>query len=382
MGLFGKSKKKLDEEAQALNAKLMGAEKASPGEDSNDGDDIQEDFWTTAVKSLLLFIKEFILDISEIEPDRFREKVDAVLKKIESGGRLKPPERRFEKHKVEIADFIDKQKAYLNAREKEFRDIIDLLTKAMVNVNTENEDFNLKVYAQSEKLEKIIRLDDIRKIKSALKMEVENIREVIREKEANDKGRVEVLSRQVETLSVELAKAREESMRDGLTDAYNRKAFDRQMKNLVQRNSVMQAPFALMMIDIDNFKAINDTHGHPLGDRVLVSLVAKCREYVRAEDFPARYGGEEFAIILPGASIKNALKKAKHICKAIAETSYRVDVEGKEIELAVTVSIGVSAYRAGDSEIQVIERADKALYAAKHAGKNRVVSEKEIETTP
>ena len=248
-------------------------------------------------------------------------------------------------------------------------------------MNAENVDFNLTVYQQSETLEKLIGLDDIRKIKSALKVEVENIRKVIKQKEDSDKGRVEVLSQQVESLSEELARAREASMRDGLTDAYNRKAFDRQMKNLVQRNSVMPAPFALMMIDIDDFKAINDTHGHPLGDRVLVSLVHKCRESIRSEDFPARYGGEEFAIILPGASLKNALKKARHICKTIAATNYRVDVEGQKITLAVTVSIGVSVYHPQDTETTVIERADKALYAAKHAGKNRVVSEKMIEAS-
>jgi diguanylate cyclase len=379
MGLFGKRKKKLDEEAQALNAKLLGDE----GETAADGkaapDDTRAAFWQGAVRSLLLFIKEFVLDIREIEPDKFRARLNAVLEKLEAGGWDKPPERRFEKHKTEIADFIDKQKAYLGDREKEFRDIIELLTRALANVNAENEDFNLKVYARSEKLEEIIGLDDVRKIKSALQLEVENIRQAIKEKETSDKGRVEVLSRQVESLSVELAKAREESLRDGLTDAYNRKAFDRQMKNLVQRNSVMQAPFALMMIDIDDFKQINDTHGHQLGDRVLVSLVHKCREFIRAEDFPARYGGEEFAVILPGATLKNALKKARHICKAIAETSYRVEVEGQEIELAITISVGVSTFRPRDTEIQVIERADKALYAAKHAGKNRVVSENEIQ---
>ena len=381
MGLFGKKKKKVDDEAQALNTRLMGGDADGPGGQPLDGDGPRADFWDDAVRSLLLFIREFVLDISEIEPQKFREKLDAVLDQIQSGGRAKPPVRRFEKHKIEIADFIDRQKAYLSDREKEFRDIIDLLTMAMANLNAENEDFNLKVYQQSEELEKLIGLDDIRKIKSALKVEVDNIREAIKQKEDSDKGRVEVLSQQVETLSEELARAREESMRDGLTDAYNRKAFDRHMKNLVQRNSVMPAPFALIMIDIDDFKAINDTHGHPLGDRVLVSLVHKCRESIRSEDFPARYGGEEFAIILPGASLKNALKKARHICKAIAATNYRVDADGSEIELSVTVSIGVSAYRPQDTETSVIERADKALYAAKHAGKNRVVSEKEIAET-
>jgi len=378
MGLFGKHKKELDKEAQALNTRLMGADQPDPDGKQPEAADPRAEFWEGAVRSLLLFIKESVLDIREIEPDTFRKRLNAVLDKLAAGGWASPPERRFEQHKIEIAEFIDKQKAYLSDREKEFRDIIELLTKAMANVNAENEDFNLKVYEQSEKLEEIIRLDDIRKIKSALKLEVENIRLAIKDKESSDKGRVEILSRQVENLSVELAKAREESMRDGLTDAYNRKAFDRQMKNLVQRNSVMQAPFALLMIDIDDFKQINDTHGHPLGDRVLVSLVHKCREYIRAEDFPARYGGEEFAVILPGASLKNALKKGRHICKAIAETSYRVEVEGEEIELAITISVGVSAYRSGDTEIAVIERADKALYTAKHAGKNRVVSETEI----
>jgi len=378
MGLLGKRNRKVDKEAQDLNAQLLGDDQSDPTEGLPEAADPRAEFWEGAVRSLLLFIKESVLDIREIEPDKFRKRLNSVLEKIAAGGWSRPPERRFEQHKAEIAEFIDKQKAYLNDREKEFRDIIELLTKAMANVNAENEDFNLKVYEQSEKLEEIIRLDDIRKIKSALKQEVENIRLAIKEKESNDKGRVEILSQQVESLSVELAKAREESMRDGLTDAYNRKAFDRQMKNLVQRNSVMQAPFALMMIDIDDFKLINDTHGHPLGDRVLVSLVHKCREYIRAEDFPARYGGEEFAVILPGASLKNALKKARHICKAIADTSYRVEVDGEEVELAITISVGVSAYRSGDTEIGVIERADKALYAAKHAGKNRVVSETEI----
>jgi len=378
MGLFGKRKNKLDNEAQALNARLMGQDQAGPDDEQLEAADPRAEFWVGAARSLLLFIRESALDIRELEPDRFRKRLDAVLEKLTVGGWVNPPERRFEKHKVVIAEFIDKQKAYLSDREKEFRDIIELLSKAMADVNVENENFNLKVYEQSEKLEEIIRLDDIRKIKSALKVEVENIRLAIKEKESSDKGRVEILSQQVETLSVELAKAREESMRDGLTAAYNRKAFDQQMKNLVQRNSVMQAPFALLMIDIDDFKQINDTHGHPLGDRVLVSLVHKCREHIRAEDFPARYGGEEFAVILPGASLKNALKKARQICKAIAETSYRVEVEGEEIELALTISVGVSAYRAGDTDIGVIERADKALYAAKHAGKNRVFSETEI----
>lgn len=132
------------------------------------------------------------------------------------------------------------------------------------------------------------------------------------------------------------------------------------------------------MVDIDNFKEINDAYGHPIGDRVLLAVAHKCRSLIRQEDFIARYGGEEFVIVLPYASLRNAIKKAKLICKAISDTRYSLeDVKAGHV-LRITVSIGVSIFQAGDTDKTLIDRADQALYIAKRTGKNRVVSENEL----
>ncbi len=130
------------------------------------------------------------------------------------------------------------------------------------------------------------------------------------------------------------------------------------------------------MLDIDNFKNINDTNGHQIGDRIIMAIVNKCRQLIRGEDFFARYGGEEFIIILPGASLRNAVKKANYICKSVASTRYRLDDDHDRKTLHVTISIGVCCHQKADTATSVIQRADKALYAAKHAGKNCVCSEK------
>jgi diguanylate cyclase len=201
---------------------------------------------------------------------------------------------------------------------------------------------------------------------------------VIREKQALDQKHIDTLAKEVTTLKGDLEKAQTASMTDGLTGVYNRMALDNHLKKLVDRSIVSDAPFALLMIDVDNFKKTNDTYGHQIGDGVLVALVDTCRELIRKEDFLARYGGEEFTLILPNASLKNALKKGNEICRAIELSRYSLGEKHKGEELSFTVSIGVSTIQKGDTVKTISERADKALYMAKHTGKNRVISEKEI----
>ncbi|RLC27500.1 MAG: GGDEF domain-containing protein, partial [Deltaproteobacteria bacterium] len=131
-----------------------------------------------------------------------------------------------------------------------------------------------------------------------------------------------------------------------------------------------------------DFKTINDSFGHLVGDRVILALVEKCREIVRKNDYIARFGGDEFAIVMEGASLKNAVKKAGRLSKALATTRYAVNDAEDARELSFTVSIGVSTYRKGDTVSTVTDRADRALYAAKAAGKSRVVSEADLEKRP
>jgi diguanylate cyclase len=198
---------------------------------------------------------------------------------------------------------------------------------------------------------------------------------LVREKENQDQKTLDALSNQVDVLKKELDKARHSANTDGLTGVYNRKALDEHLRSLVERNRVMRTPFSLLMMDLDDFKRLNDKYGHTVGDRMLLAFAQKCRASVRSDDFLARYGGEEFTLILPGASLRHATKKAKQLCRSIAAARYAADDSPKAKVVSVTVSIGVSTYRNGDTVKHLVDRADQCLYKAKTAGKNKVIAE-------
>ncbi len=338
----------------------------------------KKDFYLLSIRALLQFIKDFSLDLKEISSDEFKEKISQLSDKFTGETKLKKIQSGFERDKKDIAAYISLQKNYLTDREGEFKDIIDILTKAMVNLDVENQEYNQKIIEQSGKIEQITFLNDIKKIKQALILEIEQMRQTVKKKQSNDHVKLEALSNQVQILNSQLKQAHTESATDSLTGIYNRKAFDGQIGELVEKNTVSKSPFSLLMMDIDNFKKINDTHGHQTGDRIILAIVNKCRQSIRGDDFLARYGGEEFTIILPGASLRNAVKKANQICKSVASTRYRLDDDQHGQTLQVTISIGVSCLQKGDTMASVIQRADKALYAAKGAGKNYVCSEKDV----
>jgi diguanylate cyclase len=327
-----------------------------------------------SIAAVLHFLKSFALDLSEIQSDRFKADIDELSRNFASSEKPKRIELHFERQKENILGFIERQHKYLADREKELRDIIDLLTKAMASLDVENRDFYHRVYDQSEKIEQITLLDDIKKIKSALQQEVMQMREIVDQKKGQDRRKVQQLAGQVDSLKLELEKTKAKSMQDGLTGVYNRQAFDDSLADLIERSRVMNNEFSLLMMDLDDFKRINDTFGHLIGDRVLVAFCQKCRASIRGDDVLARYGGEEFAIILPGASLKNALKKGRQICDAIASARYATSSEQNDDYLSMTVSVGVTVFKKEDTAEAIIGRADKALYKAKKSGKNCVVA--------
>lgn len=159
--------------------------------------------------------------------------------------------------------------------------------------------------------------------------------------------------------------------RDELTGLLNRREFDRILEEEKERALRFSDPLSLLMIDVDHFKAINDSHGHPVGDAVLREIAKRMVARVRNIDKVTRLGGEEFAILLVQTDRPAAVEVARRIC---AEIERRPIVVGAE-SVHVTVSLGV-AVMPDDAETaaELVAAADKALYAAKAAGRNRVVS--------
>jgi diguanylate cyclase len=210
----------------------------------------KSEYFLLAIRALLQLLKEFALDLKEINSDGYKEDISYLSAKISTENKLKKVESRFNKGKKKIDAFIELQKKYLLDRESEFKDIIDILTRAMVTLDSENQEYNQKILKQSENIEEITRLDDIKKLKKALIQEIEQIRETVQEKQSHDSSKLETLSNKVNNLSVELERARTESLTDGMTGIYNRKAFDSHISSLVEKNTVSKTPFSLLMLDI------------------------------------------------------------------------------------------------------------------------------------
>ena len=327
---------------------------------------------------MLQLLDEFVLDRREIDADSFKKQIDLLRRKLDEERDVKSLTTFFKQLKESILQFIQKQKGYIDDRDAEMRQIIDVMTKAIATQNDENRQYHKSIYQQSEKIERITQLDDLRKIRTALEKEIMQIRSNIEAKQAKEKDRMKALGQEINSLSRELKKAKAEALTDALTGLSNRKAFDQLIVDLSRKSSLGIHTFALLLLDIDDFKKINDTYGHQVGDDILVLIGEKCRENVRSNDFIGRYGGEEFVMVLPSSSLKNAVKKGRQLKKAIEKIRYKYKMDGENsgITLRITVSIGVGAFRKGDSVKHVIERADRALYAAKDAGKTKSLQKK------
>jgi two-component system, cell cycle response regulator len=159
---------------------------------------------------------------------------------------------------------------------------------------------------------------------------------------------------------------------DQLTSLLNRREFDRILAEERERSRRFGHPFALVLVDIDHFKSVNDTHGHPVGDAVLQEVALRLSRGLRDVDRAARFGGEEFALIVMQADRKVAFDAAQRACTAVQATPIAIDGGP---ELRITVSAGAAAMPADAATgTELVAAADKALYAAKTRGRNRAVS--------
>ena len=180
-------------------------------------------------------------------------------------------------------------------------------------------------------------------------------------------------STELKQLKKELEEARKAASTDILTGIPNRQAFQNNLGLLINE----QAPFCLLIADIDFFKNFNDTHGHQLGDKVLRFVAQTIHKQLKGQDMASRFGGEEFAIILPDTPFGGAISVAENLRKAIQSQRLR-RTDNQEYIGNVTLSIGVAMYRDGEKAEDIIERADTALYQSKKNGRNCVTPETSV----
>lgn len=174
----------------------------------------------------------------------------------------------------------------------------------------------------------------------------------------------------VASLQNELTRARKEASLDPLTGILNRRGFDAEVVRMCCSSDETGEPLCLVVVDIDHFKKINDTYGHPFGDKVIRAVGQTLSQLTQRKDVAARYGGEEFALLLPETPLKGAREVADRIRLAISRGKITRNGDGSGGN--ITISAGVAEYVRGEDSDTLIARADRALYVSKQGGRNRV----------
>jgi diguanylate cyclase len=250
------------------------------------------------------------------------------------------------------------------ARQVEMTSLISLVREAVSAMTGDHDKLDIHLNQSAQRFEELALCDDLRRLKERLASEVVVLKRVAVERRRSWESTVSVFEQKVATLERQLIDTKREASLDPLTRIANRRTFDRVCQTWIEAG---KGPFVLALVDLDDFKSINDTRGHSVGDRVLLQVAQALKAAVRSVDLVARFGGDEFAVLATGVTLAQAQQRMN----AVAATLARATVLPGEV-LPITLSCGIAAFAEGDTVDALMRRADQALYDAKRAGKNRV----------
>jgi diguanylate cyclase len=259
----------------------------------------------------------------------------------------------------------------LTSHQQKFSEDRDFENTISVNMNMMRQDIHTGNDLTSIKKAVLVKIENINKgIERKREQDLHRLRETESTLQAMGK-RIRDIKNEADEIKRKAAEIESESLRDNLTGLSNRKAYDQKIIETLADLGRYGVPSSLLICDIDDFKKINDTYGHKVGDLALKKLAAFLKEKLRVNDFISRYGGEEFAIILSHTDLPGAVKAGEGMISYINKSvfSYRSN------RIPLTISIGISVFKPNDDASTVFERADSALYVAKRSGKNNVKTE-------
>ncbi len=276
--------------------------------------------------------------------------------------------RFYTERRQNEADFVEE-------RIRNYRLLVEDLAVGLRSVATREALTETAVRSSLGDVERAADNGSVADIRAALATAITTVVQAFNEQRRQFEAQLSQANARMMTLRRDLAVAREDLKRDPLTDAYNRGAFDTGLQQAVALNFILRQPTTVVMLDLDNFKAINDEFGHAAGDDIL-RAVADClsRTFVRRSDLVARYGGEEFALILADVDVQTAAPLVERFLGTVRDT---VKIPYAGADRVVTCSAGLTELLPSDTVETVLLRADRALYRAKREGRDRVRVETE-----
>jgi len=323
--------------------------------------------------SLLKLLHLIIENIGELALDEswLKGQIDGLLAAIEPPITL----RQLDNMEQRLREVVIKQREIKRqsvAAQDEMREMLAAFIVSLAAMNKSSTSFQLRIEEGARKIDKVRKIEDL----SPLLRDVIEATRAMAEETSNTRNQLRSMQEKVEAteatlvrLYAELNNASAQARHDPLTDALNRKGLDdalaREIANVRRRNVAL----SICLLDIDNFKKLNDRLGHEAGDKALIHLANVARQCMRPNDTLARYGGEEFVILMPDTTLEDGIEAMTRLQRELTKKFFLNDKE----KVLITFSAGVAQLGANEDGTEAISRADRAMYLAKRAGKNRVI---------
>jgi diguanylate cyclase len=369
--MFGRSPKKdenkKDEDVAAANSTV----------ESNQGEMALD-----TLAAILRSMADYALEQEGVDVAAFRTLAEAWAKHVslatpppgahEDDAKTRGGRREWEGVRRFVREYCRSSAKRVSDVTTDLRQVIWVFIRNLNQAFAQDQNVDGRLCMQMDRLEQLVHGSQTGDLKREVMDAVAMLKSILEERAQRHEKQLQVLGAQVRSLGHELESARRESETDPLTRIGNRKAFDDYLARTVEIHKAFGDPMSMLVVDVDHFKAVNDSAGHITGDEVLQQVAdAVVKVFLRKNDFVARIGGDEFAVILRETKLEDARVLAERVASRVRALLIATSNGEKR---NVTVSIGLSQIASGEDEKTWLERCDRCLYAAKEAGRDRVSS--------
>ena len=325
----------------------------------------QTDAALELARELLHAVEQFVISTPDMDTQRFLHRTRSTAAGLTAKADA-PTLHLYSKWAAQsLRVFGNLQRRYVAEREDEMWRLLETYRQVAEVGHTRSDRLNAALEESHRRMLRASTLDDLRSMRETMEEELKVASRLVEQKTREDKDRIAQLSLQVSRLEATLASVRGQANYDVLTGIYHRSAWHDRLHQFLGAGK----PCSLAFIDVDNFKTINDTLGHQVGDRILAMLADQLRRVGRSGDVIGRFGGDEFCFVAPGFTQEQL---AQRIAGAVARRHVRIDLEESVCQVLLSASIGIARSVLGDTPESLIERADQAMRVAKKEGKGGI----------